>query len=124
MADINTNLSRKTKKKRSIFTYFEKALSLRGFLNRLPQQYIPKLLFVFGIGLCCVAKTHYCNKLACKLSKLESEVEDLAVDYIILNANYTCSIKRSEIARRVAEMGLEIPDHPPYKIKNPNNWKY
>jgi hypothetical protein len=48
---------------------------------------------------------------------MKSEVEDLRADYTTLKSELVVGLKQSEVARRVASMGLEESQSPPVKIK-------
>ncbi len=108
----------KTRKRPGLFTYLEQTLRFKDrFLHNFPERYIPRLLFFFVIGVFYVGNTHYHEKMVRKIDQLEQEVDALKVEYTTLNADYMFDSKRSEVAKRVAKLGLETAPYPPLKIK-------
>ena len=84
----------------------------------LPERYGPRLLFLFCVGIFYVGNTHYYEKMVRKIEQLEREVDTLRVDYTTLQADYAFDRKQSEIAKKVADMGLYEAPYPPLKIKS------
>lgn len=108
----------KSQKRRGLFTYLEHTIRFRDpFLYGLPGRYIPRLLFLFVIGIFYVGNTHYYEKMVRKIGQLEREVDTLRVDYTTLLADYAFDCKQSEVAKKVAPMGLYEAPYPPLKIK-------
>ena len=108
----------KSAKKRGLFAYLEQKLQLKGSLAQaLPEHYLPRILFLFVIGILYVGNTHYHEKMVRKISQLTHEVDALKVDYTTLKADYMFDSKQSEIAKRAAKLGLAVPLSPPLKIK-------
>lgn len=108
----------KSPKKRGLFTYLEhKMRSKDASFPGLPGHYIPRLLFLFFMGIFYVGNTHYYEKIARKIGQLEQEVDTLRVDYTTLQADYAFDRKQSEVAKRVAKLGLCETPYPPIKIK-------
>lgn len=108
----------KSQKKQGLFTYLERKLCFENFaVQGLPGRYIPRLLLTFCIGIFYVGNTHYHEKMVRKIGQLEQETAALRVDYTTLQADYMFDSKQSEIAHRVAKMGLYEAPHPPLKIK-------
>ncbi len=102
----------KSDRKPGLFTYLESV-----FHFSVPVHYLPRLLFLLGIGLCYVGNTHCHERMLRQLQQLEREVDALKVDYTTLKAGYMFDSKQSEVARRVAPIGLALPPHPPLKVK-------
>lgn len=108
----------KSQKKRGLFTYLEEKVSPNGtFFQGLPGRYMPRLLFLFVLGIFYVGNTHYHEKLAREIAHLERETAGLRVDYTTLQAGYMFDSKQSEVAKRVADMGLVETTRPPQKVK-------
>ena len=108
----------KSAKKLGIFTYLEQKLQLKGsFAQMLPEHYLPRVLFLFMIGILYVGNTHYHEKTVRKISQLTQEVDALKVDYTTLKADYVFDSKQSEVAKCAAKLALEAPLSPPLKIK-------
>jgi Bacteriodetes cell division protein (FtsL-like) len=114
---VNKN-TYKSSKRRGLFAYVENRLrSQYSSLPGLPGRYIPRLLFLFFMGIFYVGNTHYYEKMARSIEQLEQEVDTLRVDYTTLQADYAFDCKQSEVAERVAKMGLFETPYPPLKIK-------
>ena len=64
-----------------------------------------------------MGNTHYHEKIARRIGQLEREADALRVDYTTLQADYMFDSKQSEVAKRVAKMGLYETSAPPLKIK-------
>ena len=101
----------------SVFRFIESYVKLGIiFENGLPVKYIPYILFTAAIGIFYIGNIHYSDKTVRKLDKLKLEVDDLRAEYITMRANYEYDGKQSEVARKVAPMGLYESSVPPYKI--------
>ena len=108
----------KSKKRKGLFTYLEHTIRFKDYsFSSLPGHYITRLLFIFLIGIIYVGNTHYYEKTVRKIRQLEREVDALRVDYTTLQADYMFDSKQSEVAKRVAPMGLYEAPYPPPKIK-------
>jgi Bacteriodetes cell division protein (FtsL-like) len=109
----------KSSKRRGLFTYLEDKLRAQySSLPSLPGHYIPRLLFLFFMGIFYVGNTHYYEKMVRSIERLEQEVDTLRVDYTTLQADYAFDCKQSEVAEKVAKMGLCETPYPPLKIKS------
>lgn len=105
------------KKGNSVFRLIENYVKLGIiFENGLPVRYIPYILFTAGLGIFYIGNIHYAEKTVRKLDKLKIEVDDLRAEYITIRAGYEYDGKQSEVARKVAPMGLYESAVPPYKI--------
>jgi len=109
----------KSPKRRGLFTYLERTMrSKYASLPDLPGHYIPRLLFLFFVGIFYVGNTHHYERMARRIGQLEREVDTLRVDYTTLQADYAFDRKQSEVAKRIAKMGLCETPYPPLKIKS------
>ena len=107
----------KAQRRRSLFTYLEHKLHYkRGVFYNMPAHYLPRLLLLLLVGIFYVGNTHYHEKMVRQLSQLERETAALRVTYTALQASYMFDSKQSEIAKRVAPLGLYEAPHPPLKI--------
>lgn len=118
---VNTykNTKKVTQKsaKPALFRFLDKFSTLdRLFESGLPVKYIPRLLFLTVLGVIYIANTHYSDKNIRRYDKIKAEVEDLRVDYTTLKADYMLASKQSEVARKVAPLGLQESSVPPVKI--------
>jgi hypothetical protein len=112
------------KKGSSVFKLIENYIKLGIiFENGLPVRYIPYLLFTAALGIFYIGNIHYAEKTVRKLDKLKVEVDDLRAEYITIRASYEYDGKQSEVARKVAPMGLYESAVPPYKIMSKTEQK-
>ena len=117
MAENRFRIETEHERKRNLFSRLEDAFRLRGLLDDgVPVKYLPKILFVFFLLLIYIGNGHWAEKSVRKISRLETEVEDLRADYTTLKAEYMLSGKQSEVARSVSRIGLEESLEPPKKI--------
>src|SRR3569623_376213 len=108
------NNTYKSQRKPSFFTYMEHTIRLkRTSFYGLPGSFIPRLLFLFFMGIFYVGNTHYYEKMVRKIGVLEREVDTLRVDYTTLQADYAVDCKQSEVAKKVTPCGfMKCPIHP------------
>lgn len=96
----------------------ESSLGLNNIMiEGLPVKQVPKIIFIMFVLIFYIANTHYADKIVRNTAKAKSEVEDLRADYTTLKADLMFKSKQSEVAKRVASMGLEESLVPPYKIE-------
>ncbi|HTF82823.1 MAG TPA: FtsL-like putative cell division protein [Cytophagales bacterium] len=102
----------------SLFAKIDKILRLdKYFDDGLPVEQLPKVIFTVVMILLYIANTHYAEKTVRKIEKLKADVEDLRADYTTLKASYMFESKQSEVAKKVAKLGLEESKYPPYKLE-------
>ena len=110
-------LPKKSRKGGSVFKFIENYVKLGIiFENGLPVKYIPYILFTAAMGIFYIGNIHYADKTVRNLDKLKLEVDDLRAEYITLKASFEYDGKQSEVARKVAPLGLYESSVPPYKI--------
>jgi hypothetical protein len=103
---------------RTIFQMVETSLGLKNVLSDgLPTKQVPKIFFIMGLLIFYIANTHYADKIVRNTAKTKAEVQDLRADYTTLKADLMFKSKQSEVAKRVAVIGLEESLAPPYKIE-------
>jgi hypothetical protein len=104
-------------KRESLFSKLERTLKLGNlFENGLPIKYLPNIGFVTLLVIIYIGYNHHAEKTSREITKLEIEVENLRADYTTLKSDYMYSRLQSEVARRVADMGLKESKVPPQKI--------
>ena len=104
----------------SLFSLLDRFTSLDGlFREGLPVRYLPKLLFVMLLTLLYIGNTHYGNRMNRNIQRLKQETEDLRADYTTLKSDYMEASKQSEVARKVAAIGLVESSSPPFRINVP-----
>lgn len=115
--NLPKNPVKPVRKGNSLFQKIENAFKLDYFFDDgVPVKYLPFMLFVMVLLLTYIGNNHYGEKTYRKIQRLEQEVEDLRADYTTLKADYMYSSKQSEVARRVAPLGLVESEKPPFKI--------
>jgi len=105
------------KKGSSVFSKMEGMVNLESYFeDGLPVKYLPKIMYVVVLIIFYIGNNHYAEKTIRKIDKTKTEVDDLRADYTTLKANYMFASKQSEVAKRVASIGLKESMKPPYKI--------
>ncbi len=103
---------------RTVFQMLESSLGLNNVLSAgLPVKQMPRIFFIMGLLIFYIANTHYADKVVRNIAKAKSQVEDARADYTTLKADLMFKSKQSEVAKRVAVMGIEETLTPPYKIE-------
>ncbi len=104
-------------KKESVFSKLERNLNLGNlFEDGLPVKYLPNVAYVTLLIIIYIGYNHYAEKTSRNITKLEVQVENLRADYTTLKSDYMYSRLQSEVAKRVAEMGIKESKIPPQKI--------
>ena len=104
----------------SLFSLLDRVTSMDGlFREGLPVRFLPHLLFVMLLTLLYIGNTHYGNRMSRSIQKLKQETEDLRADYTTLKSDYMEASKQSEVARKVAAIGLVESSSPPFRIAVP-----
>ena len=104
----------------SLFSLLDRFTGLDSlFEEGLPVRYLPKLLFVMLLTLLYIGNTHYGNRMNRNIQRLKLETEDLRADYTTLSSDYMEASKQSEVARKVAAIGLIESSSPPFRIGVP-----
>jgi len=112
------NAYKARKKKLGLFTYLEKSLPFgRLFIDGLPSRYIPVIAYGFLLGLIYVGNTHYYERTARKVDKLEQDIGALRMEFTSLKSSYMLDSKQSVVAQRVVPLGIYESNQPPFKIK-------
>ncbi|MFC6225185.1 FtsL-like putative cell division protein [Hymenobacter artigasi] len=104
----------------SLFSLLDRATSVDGlFREGLPVRFLPHLLFIMLLVLLYIGNTHYGNRMNRNIQRLKQETEDLRADYTTLKSDYMEASKQSEVARKVAAIGLVESSSPPFRITVP-----
>lgn len=104
----------------SLFSLLDRFTGLDGlFREGLPVRFLPKLLFVMLLILLYIGNTHYGNRMNRNIQRLKQDTEDLRADYTTLKSDYMEASKQSEVARKVAAIGLVESSSPPFRIAVP-----
>jgi hypothetical protein len=104
---------------KSLFYYISRYLGVFGiFLDVVFLRYVLVCAYVFFLAVINIANTHYNEKFTRQVNYLQDEVDQLKVRYTSLQAEYMTVIKQSEIAKRVAPLGLVESTYPPFKLSS------
>lgn len=118
MAENTFRINTPDRKPSSIFKRLENLLKAGNlFEDGIPVGYLPKVLFVAFLLLLYIYNGHHAEKMIRRIDKIQVEVEDLRADFTTLKADYMYSRLQSEVAEKVAPMGLVESKDPPYKIE-------
>ncbi len=109
--------SYKPVKKLTLFGRLEKSLRLNGTtVDTL--YYLPRLLYIFLLGLLYIWNVHYHEKMLYNIDKLQPIVDGLRVKHMRLQSSYMFAHKQSEVAKKVSQMAIYESKVPPYIIKS------
>ncbi|WP_339043910.1 FtsL-like putative cell division protein [Cardinium endosymbiont of Tipula unca] len=109
----------KPTKKNTLFGRLEKQLRLNNLLwGELSTYYLYRLCYLFFLGLLYIWNAHYHEKMLYKINQTEPIIDGLRVKYMGLQSSYMFNSKQSEVAKRVAPLGIYESKVPPYKIKS------
>ena len=104
----------------SLFSLLDRVTSVDTlFRDGLPVRFLPQLLFLMLLVLVYIGNTHYGNRMSRNIQRLKQETEDLRADYTTLKSDYMEASKQSEVARKVAAIGLVESSSPPFRISVP-----
>ncbi len=107
-----------TEPTKTVFQMLESSLGLNNIMIAgLPVKHVPRIAFIMALLIFYIANTHQANRIVRNTAKAKSEVQDLRADYTTLKADLMFKSKQSEVAKRVAALGLEESLVPPYKIE-------
>lgn len=118
MAENSFKIRSDEEKGSSVFAKFENRVKADLFFEEgLPVKFLPHTLFVVMICIFYIGNSHYAEKTIRQIDKVKREVQDLRADYTTLKADYMFASKQSEVAKRVAELGIYESMTPPQKIE-------
>ncbi|RZS94686.1 FtsL-like putative cell division protein [Cecembia calidifontis] len=104
--------------RKNIFTLIEEKLNVTGILGEgIPVKFVPPFLYVALLALIYIWSNHRAENLIRKIEVMQREVEDLRADVTTLEAEYMLSSKQSEVAKKIAPLGIVEISEPPVKIK-------
>ena len=117
MKNLKKDSEPEKKQGKSLFSAIDKVFKTdKIFGDGIPVQYLPYVGYFTLITILYIANAHYAEKTVRRIDKLKIEVEDLRADYTTQKAEYMYASKQSEVAKKVAIMGLKESMEPPYKI--------
>lgn len=105
------------KKSGSFFAALEKFLRIDATISEVIHvRFLPQIIFIAMMCIIYIGNRHHAEKKIRNITLLERQVEDLRADYSTLKADYMFATKQSEVAKRVAVLGLSSSNVPPEKI--------
>ncbi|MDE0472803.1 MAG: FtsL-like putative cell division protein [Ekhidna sp.] len=114
----NTYKSSQRKGQSGVFRLVNRFLRIDSPLNEVIHVYfLPQILFLSFLCLLYIGNRHYAERKIRAINRLENEVEDLRADYTTLKADFMYESKRSEVAKRVAVLGLKESKESPILVK-------
>ncbi len=103
---------------KNIFSLIEERLNVTGILGEgVPVHFAPPFLYAAMLALIYIWSNHRAENMIRKIEITQQEVEDIRADVTTLEAEYMLSSKQSEVARKIAPLGIVEIDEPPMKIK-------
>jgi hypothetical protein len=101
----------------SLFRRIENYIKVDGLFEKgVPVIFLPKIMFITLLVIFYIANSHYTDKTVRKIDKIKLEVENLRADYTTQKYEYMKESMQSEVAKKVAAIGLEESSVPPFKI--------
>lgn len=73
-------------------------------------------VFLGFLALIYIANAHYAERNVRKIQELRRELKEIRWYYMTLQAENMYNSRRSEVAKSVTELGLELPQEKPQKI--------
>ncbi len=104
--------------RKTIFTWIEEKLNITGILGEgVPVQLVPPIGFIALLALIYIWSNHRAENMVRKIERAQTEVEDLRSDVTTLEAEYMLGSMQSQVAKKVADQGIEELHQPPIKIE-------
>lgn len=89
---------------------------LFGEDNAWPIRHIDRILWITGLLILYIGLNHNAERLVRRIQRAKTQVDELRAQYTVLQADFMKSSKQSEVARRVAPLGLSDSQTPPHKL--------
>ncbi len=104
--------------KRGLFSGLERRLQLEKYFEEgFPVRHLPRILFVFLLGLIYIGNSHYAEQTIRQIDRMQSDVEDLRADFTTQKAELMYASKQSVVAEKVVGLGMEEQVTPPIKVE-------
>lgn len=81
------------------------------------MHFAPPFFYAALLALIYIWSNHRAENMIRKIEITQQELEDIRADVTTLEAEYMLSSKQSEVARKIAPLGIVEIDEPPVKIK-------
>jgi uncharacterized protein YybS (DUF2232 family) len=99
------------------FAFMEEKLNISGLLgDSVPVKLVPPFLYAAFLAMIYIWSNHKAENTIRKINIVQSEVEDLRADVTTLEAAYMYAGKQSEVAKKIAPLGIVEIENPPQKI--------
>jgi cell division protein FtsL len=80
--------------------------------DEVAVKYVPNLIFMTFLGIIYIANNYYSERLIRKISAMETELENLRVDYITAKYEFIQLTKYTSIAEKAEKLGLKENNEP------------
>lgn len=101
----------------NLFGLLERKLAMTGlFGDGIPVHLVPPFLYAAFLALIYIWSNHQADNTIRKIEILQQEVEEIRADVTTLEAAYMFAGKQSEVAKKVAPLGIVEIDEPPFKV--------
>lgn len=109
----------KTKNKSRVLSWLGQWFKVEQLMGgtQFPVKYIDSALFLLGLGLVLVFFRINAERQMRQMRKANEDVNNLRAAYTILKANYMKMGKQSELAPKVAKMGLKESRKTPQRVE-------
>ena len=102
---------------KSIFQMLDEGVDLEAQFDKyFSGKYLVRLIFGLALGLVYIFNSHLADKWTRKDLRLKKELEGLRTEFVTLKQEYLQNSRRSEVAERVGEFGLEDNGKRVYRI--------
>lgn len=103
---------------KGLFATINQTFRMEGVFDAgVPTQFMPRVIWITILIILYIANAHYSEKTTRKIDKLKFEVEELRTEYTTIKADYMFDSKQSEVAKKMAEIGLVESKNPPVVLK-------
>jgi Bacteriodetes cell division protein (FtsL-like) len=110
-------VAKKPKSESKILGWLGDSLNLEKKIGKeFPVRYIDRAGFLFVMGLILIAFRLNAERQMRQMRKLTTEIHQLQAAYTIRKAHYMKSGKQSELAPKLAALGLVESKQAPYRI--------
>ncbi len=106
----------KVRTKRNLARSFIDVLNGNFLTRENAVQRLPFLFFLTLLMIFYIANTHYAEKTAREIDKLNRQLKELGSEYITTKSDLMFKSKQSEVATAVEQMGIKESVVPPKKI--------
>ena len=102
---------------KSIFQLLEEGVTLEAHFDKyFSGKYLVRLVFCLALGLVYIFNSHLADKWTREDLRLKKELEGLRTEFVTLKQEYLQNSRRSEVAERVKDFGLEDNGKRVYRI--------